>query len=397
MGRDEYSIFSEGKIGNIRLKNRLVRSSTVEGIFWTRKVTVEVLNFYKELSEGGVGLIIAGNTPAAENPRVDTNGKISYDEFEIEGLERIAEIVHGSATGCKVVKQVGGELWGVAASAYPTKFPKRKQREVSKEEIRMIENRFVREISKLKEDGFNGVQLHGAHGYFLCSFLSPYMNRRTDEYGGSVRNRVRIVREIVSKARDKIDDFPILIKVNCTDNVEGGTDINTFLEIAREIEDTGVDAIEVSGGITECLIRTEEELGFRPVPSPSAHTRINKLEKQSYYLKYAESLDLSIPVILVGGNRDIERLEKIIRQGKVDYIALSRPFISEPDLPNRWKEGRDSSTTECISCNSCFYPIFGPDGPIGYTVPICLFKHDKQNYKMTQEWLPSWVEHNVQK
>lgn len=390
MRRDGYKIFSEGKIGNLKLPNRLVRSATSSEINRTRKVTDEVLRLYKELAEGGIGMIITGLIFVAEKDETNTEVRQIYHERHIEGIERMAEVVHNSAAGCKIVAQVeAGVGKDAGASYFPTPFPCRKVRALSVGEIRNIEDCFVGVICRLKEAGFDGVQLHGAHGYFLSRFLSPFMNRRTDEYGGSARNRARIVREIVSKAREKVGDFPILIKMNCTDHVEGGIDIDTFPEMAEEIETAGVNAIEVSGGIVECLVRTEEELGFRPFPDPESHTRINTPEKQCYHLKYAEKLELGIPVILVGGNRDIERLEKIVQQGKVDFIALCRPLISEPDLPNRWLEGRGSNTTDCISCNSCLYPLIGPEV---YTVPYCVFKQGKHRHKLAQESVTAWFE-----
>jgi 2,4-dienoyl-CoA reductase-like NADH-dependent reductase (Old Yellow Enzyme family) len=157
----------------------------------------------------------------------------------------------------------------------------------------------------------------------------------------------------------------------------------------------GVDAIEVSGGMWECLVRPEKELGFRPVPMAESHTRIKNPEKQSYFLKYAERLDLSIPVILVGGNRDVERLEQILQDGKVDFISLCRPLICEPDLPNRWLEGRGGSHAECISCNSCIYVMWtgleeGRPGAVQ-----CVYKQDREQVKQAQKWLSNWVTDNV--
>jgi 2,4-dienoyl-CoA reductase-like NADH-dependent reductase (Old Yellow Enzyme family) len=196
-------------------------------------------------------------------------------------------------------------------------------------------------------------------------------------------------------AREAIGDWPILIKMNSTDYVAGGIELDTFPELANEIESTGVDAIEISGGMWDCLVRSEAELGFRPVPAPESHTRIGRPDRQSYFLPYAESLDLHIPVILVGGNRDIDQLERIVRRGKVDFIALCRPLISEPDLPKRWLEGRGGPRTDCISCNSCIYNMFVHPGRPEPGLVTCLFKHDKQQYKLAQEWLSVWGEHNI--
>jgi 2,4-dienoyl-CoA reductase-like NADH-dependent reductase (Old Yellow Enzyme family) len=254
---------------------------------------------------------------------------------------------------------------------------------------------FIQSIAGVMDDGFDGVQLHAAHGGLLSRFLSPYTNRREDEYGGSVENRARIMREIVVGAREMVGDFPILIKMNCTDYVEGGTDIDIFPALAKAIEDAGVDAIEISGGMWDCLIRTEDELGFRPVPAPESHTRIKSPENQSYFLKFAEKLKLDIPLILVGGNRDIERLEEIMRQGNVDFLALCRPLISEPGLPKRWLEGHGSSGTDCISCNACIYDMWTHLEEGKPWIATCLVKHHKKKLKIAEEWLSSWVKKNV--
>jgi 2,4-dienoyl-CoA reductase-like NADH-dependent reductase (Old Yellow Enzyme family) len=263
---------------------------------------------------------------------------------------------------------------------------------LSTEQVKTIVDCFVQCIAGVREDGFDGVQLHAAHGGLLSRFLSPYANRRQDQYGGSVTNRARVITEIVAGARAVVADFPILIKMNCTDYMAGGIDEAEFVGLAREIERTGVDAIEVSGGMMECLGKTEQELGFRPVPDPWSHTRIKRPEKQSYYLKQAERLELEIPVILVGGNRDVERLEEIVRCGKVDLIAMSRPLLREPDLPNRWLEGRGPRTADCTSCNSCIYDMRVRVERGNPGLVVCLLKSNKREVKSAQQWLSSWVE-----
>jgi 2,4-dienoyl-CoA reductase-like NADH-dependent reductase (Old Yellow Enzyme family) len=167
-------------------------------------------------------------------------------------------------------------------------------------------------------------------------------------------------------------------------------DETTFPELACEIERSGFDAIEISGGMWDCLVRPEEELGFRPVPAPESHTRINDPSKQSYFLPYARNLDLSIPLILVGGNRDVERLEAILANEPVDFLAMCRPLISEPDLPNRWLEGRGSSDTDCISCNSCIFDLWNRVSKRERYVARCLVKDDRDRVKEAQRWLTIW-------
>jgi 2,4-dienoyl-CoA reductase-like NADH-dependent reductase (Old Yellow Enzyme family) len=400
MRRDHYEIFSEGKIGTLTVPNRLVRSATWDpSILVRRRMTDKVLNLYEQLALGGVGMIITGDFSVVPEGIFDEGithkSAYAYDDVKIEGFDRLAEVVHRAAPRCKIVAQLSGEYPGVGSSDIPSPFTEERTRPLSAEEIHVITGCFVETITHIKDEGFDGVQLHAAHGGLLSRFLSPYSNRRTDEYGGSAENRARIVTEIVRRAREKTGNFPILIKMNCTDYVEGGIDIANFPKLGKEIERSGVAAIEISGGMWDCLVRTEEELGFRPVPSPESHTRIERLDKQSYFLEYAERLDPSIPVILVGGNRDVERLEEIVRQRKVDFVALCRPLISEPDLPNRWLAGRGSSGTDCISCNSCIYNMIVHPGKEEPGVATCLFKHDKQQHRIAQQWIASWVEKNV--
>lgn len=395
MRRDDYSTFSEGRIGKLTLPNRLVRSATWDPcILNRREMTGDVLDLYQKLSLGGIGLIITGGFPVLQERSLnDGSGKwlSTYADLRVNGIERMPQVVHASNLDCKIIAQLENGNINARPSTIDSPFSKRKFRMLTLEEIGDIVDCFVEAIVDMKESGFNGVQLHAAHGGLLSCFLSPYTNRRDDAYGGSVSNRVRIILEIVSKARLSVGDFPILIKMNCTDYIVGGTDIDTFPDLAREIELSGVDAIEVSGGMWECLLRSEEELGFRPVPAPESHTRIKNPEKQSYFLKYAEKLDLGIPVILVGGNRDVERLEKIIKQGKTDFIALSRPLIREPGLPNRWLEGHGSPTTECISCNSCIYAMHVHPGRPGPGLVTCVHKNDQSQHLLAQKWLTSWV------
>lgn len=395
MRRDNFAIFSEGKIGKLKLPNRLVRSSTWDpSILSIRQMTDEVLNLYRNLALGGIGLIITGGFPVfRERTSRDQPGDwlLSFSDLCVKDLERMIQAVRDVNPQCKIIAQLENGNINAKPSDVSSPFSKRKLRILNQKEIFDIIDSFVEAIIEMKIIGFDGVQLHAAHGGLLSRFLSSYSNQRDDIYGGSASKRVRIIKEIVSKARETVGDFPILIKMNCTDFVEGGTDIDTFPILAKEIEKANVDAIEVSGGMWDCLFRSEEELGFRPVPAPESHTRIRDPEKQSYFLKFAEKLDLSIPIILVGGNRHIERLESIVKQGKVDFISLSRPLICEPDLPNRWLEGRGGDTTECISCNSCIYNMYVHPGKPKPGLVTCVYKEDKEIHKKAQKWLSSWV------
>ncbi|MFX0125534.1 MAG: NADH:flavin oxidoreductase, partial [Candidatus Hodarchaeota archaeon] len=330
MRRDNYRIFSEGKIGNLTLRNRLVRSATWDpSILKKGKMTDEVLNLYRKIALGGVGLIISGGFPVFQEKRLIENSKdwiANYTDLRVNGIEKMPRTVHNSDQECKIIAQLENGNLAARPSVINSPHSRRKLRPLTLEEISDIIDCFVEAIIDMKKNGFDGIQLHAAHGGLLSRFLSPYTNRRNDTYGGSTSKRAKIIHEIVNKARKSVGDFPILIKMNCTDYIEGGINIENFPDLAQEIEQTSVDAIEVSGGMWECLFRSENELGFRPIPAPESHTRIKNPKKQSYFLKFTERLNLNVPVILVGGNRDIERLEEIVSESKVEFIALSRPL-----------------------------------------------------------------------
>jgi len=399
MDRNDSLLYQETRIGTLALPNRLVRSATWDpSILRTRKMNERVLGLYEKIARGGVGLIITGDFSVVPDGMLDQGERDSaggcYEQVRIEGFGRLAEAVHRAAPLCKIVAQLSGEYMGVAPSAIASPFSTEKPRPLSADEIHAIVNRFVAAIAGVKGEGFDGVQLHAAHGGMLSRFLSPYSNRRRDSYGGAVENRASIVREILTRAREQVGRFPILIKMNGTDYVPGGTDVNSFPDLAREVEGCGVDAIEISGGMWDCLVRNEQELGFRAVPAAESHTRITRPEQQSYFLPYAEALDIHIPVILAGGNRDVERLEEIVRQGKADLISMCRPLIREPDLPNRWKDGRGGRQTQCISCNSCIYDMWTHVERGEPWVARCLVAEEPGAVRAAQAWLSAWVQNN---
>lgn len=392
MIRKDYEIFSRGKIGKLVLKNRLVRSATCEyQIGPNGEVNETVCDIYRNLALGGVGMIITGLMAVSRDSRGVPEQACIYDNEHILQIKRIVDAVHDTDTETMVIAQLchpgrqvtqeNPNIDCVAPSAVNSPLLLRQARELTTNDIEIIINNFVQAIIRVKKANFDGVQLHAAHGYLLSSFLSPYTNKRHDKYGGSVRKRVNIIRDIVSKAREFVGDFPILIKINCQDHVESGISPRNFSELLCEVELSGIDGVEVSGGVWDSLTRTEEELGFIPVPIPESRTEIDNPNKQSYYYNDIKDLNRKLPLILVGGHRDIETMEKIIKSGSVDFLSMSRPFISEPDLPKRWLNGRGSNKTKCLSCNACliFKEQFG-----------CELKRGLKQKTFQEEMKKSW-------
>jgi 2,4-dienoyl-CoA reductase-like NADH-dependent reductase (Old Yellow Enzyme family) len=348
--REDYRIFSKGRIGKLELKNRMIRSAAFMGMSHTA-YTDEAIAYYTALAEGGVGLIISGHMGIM---KTDPSGawysstRINDDDC-IPNIRMMADAVHRVDNGCKVIAQINhvGMQDQIARPLSPSGIyigfnpdPPKEFHVPSTAEVEEIVEAFIDAGTRAYKAGYDGVELHAAHAYLLSTFLSPYTNQRTDKYGGSLEKRTTIIREIVSGIRDRNGaDYPVLIKMNCNDFVEGGVDLTSFPSLAREVAKAGVDAIEISSN--------------NPIRAD-----IDDPDDQSYHLDYAEALDLDIPVILTGGNKSVERLEQIMQEGKVDFFGFARPLIREPALPKRWLEGSGSEECDCISCNLCISLLF---------------------------------------
>ena len=220
------------------------------------------------------------------------------------------------------------------------------------QDIKELVEAFGLAAQRAKEAGFDGVQIHSAHGYLLNQFISPLFNKRTDSYGGAVEYRYRVLREVLKKVRSTVGhDFPVLVKLNSEDFLEGGLTLNDSLKIGTLLQKDGIDAIELSGGTLRSGSLTPSRVG------------ITTEEKEAYFLEAAKAFKekLTIPLILVGGIRSLSVAERIIDQGLADYLSMSRPFIREPDLVKRWMSG-DLSKATCLSDNQCFGPAMAGEG-----------------------------------
>jgi 2,4-dienoyl-CoA reductase-like NADH-dependent reductase (Old Yellow Enzyme family) len=395
-------IFSPGRIGRLKLKNRLVRSATYEnGATEHGEVTEALVEFYRRLGLGGVGLIITGITSVLSKAHSPHRSMLIDSDRYISGLRRISDSVHNLGNECKIMIQLHhpgrqiirpedaprigpffppallAALRRAASVSQPEQGPRvepqslpdpvapsaiadmmfgRTPRALTLEEIEEIVDAFAQGIVRAQEAGFDGVQLHGAHGWLLSSFLSPHTNKREDRYGGSAANRTQIIREIVKRGRKLVDeDFPILIKMNTTDFFPDGTDLEEASRVAGLMKEMGVAALEASGGMWETVTRGEKELGWPPFLLPESRTGIKNKDQEAYFLAGAEAVkkQTGLPVILVGGMRTLDRIEEVLQSGAADFISLSRPLIRQPDLPNQWLSGENPGKADCISCNAC--------------------------------------------
>ena len=235
----------------------------------------------------------------------------------------------------------GGPKWGPSEVEHVAM--KTTSKEMSLEDIEEVVQAFGDAAFRVKEAGFDGVQLHAAHGFLLSMFLNPYYNRRSDDYGGSIGNRARIIFESYRSVRDAVgDNFPVLIKVNAQDFMDEGLTSKDSLFVCKALSEMGVDLIEVSGGSFSSIE------GMGPIRS-----NVDSREKEAYFRDYAEKIaeQVDVPVALVGGNRSMECMDEILNHGDIEYFSLARPFIREPDLIKRW-QNTDTKPALCISCSS---------------------------------------------
>jgi len=353
-------LFAATAINGMKLANRFVRSATWEGLATADgAVTPRLIETMVGLAKGGVGLIISSHAYVSKEGQGTPWQLGIHNDGLIPGLQELTDAVHKN--GGKILLQLAhagnfakenlieqpplvvSDFAGLADT---------ERKEITRDEIQKLITAYTKAAVRAKKAGFDGVQIHSAHGYLLSQFLSPVFNQRQDEYGGSIQNRVRVHLEIYHSVREAVGpDFPILIKINCADFIENGLDSKDSIEAIKLIASAGFDAIELSGGFIS---------GGKLSPSRPG---INSHDKEACFQTYALEVkkEISIPLILVGGMRSIEIAEQIILEGTAEYISMSRPFIREPNLINRWKSG-DRQKAKCTSDNLCFLPGFKGKG-----------------------------------
>ena len=352
-------LFEEVKIAGITVPNRFVRSATFEGMANADGSCKDaVIDLTEELAKGEVGLIISSHAFVEPRGRARASQLGIHRDGLVPGLTRMAQVAHDN--GSRIIVQLAhagctanepdGEFVGPSPMTLPDG---RTCRGLEKREIKDIVKAFADGAGRAMQAGFDGVQIHSAHCYMLGQFLSPYFNRRSDEYGGSLVNRARIHVEVLNTIRGVVgDDVPVLMKMNSDDFIDGGFTRKEMVEVATMLESEGLNAFEMSGG---SALSPKNRSFSRPGIQPP--------EEEVYYLDAARMYKdaVSMPLVLVGGILTYAVAEKLVADGVADFISLSRPLIREPHLVKRWHEG-DTSTATCIHCNQCFGPARAGEG-----------------------------------
>lgn len=349
-------LFGDSAIKNMKLKNRFFKGAVWEALADDKgHMTDELYEMYEEYAKGGVGTILTSYSYVTENEKPNPNMLGIYDDSFIDEYRKLTDLVHQYNTniimeivyGGSQTKYTDKEVFG--PSSVENQVSKVTPKEMTKEDIIYLVNAYADAALRVKKSGFDGVELHAGHGYLLNHFLSPYYNRRSDEYGGEIENRARIIFEIYEKIRSKAgNDFPILIKMNSEDYAQEGLTREDSLYVCKRLSEMGIDAIEVTGG-NESFKETWDNHNL------SVRAKVPGVEVKPHFKDFAEKLSklISTPVILVSGIRSIKDMEEILNESNIQYFSLARPLNSEPDLINRW-EANAEYKAKCVSCNKCF-------------------------------------------
>lgn len=379
------ALFTPKKIGEMEIQNRFVHSATYECMASDDgQVTDKLIRRYSKIAKGGAGLIIPGYLYITPNGRAVKYQTGIHNDDMIEGLKKLVDVVHDE--GSKIAFQLVHSGRQTAKDSIrqtpiaPSKGPKDniymvKPKEMTEEQIQEVIKAFGVAAFRVSEAGADGVQIHAAHGYLINQFLSPFFNKRTDSWGASDENRFRFLKEVVLEIRKNIsDETSVLIKLNTQDYTpKQGITLELAKRYAGWLADLPIDGLEVSCGTLSYsmfnMIRgdvpTEELIMNFPWWRKIIGKIVLKNMEGKFELEEGYNLEAAklikpvigdIPLLVVGGMRKVDHMEKVLKDGVADFISMSRPFIREPNIVNRIRE-RKAAEVACVSCNKCFAAI----------------------------------------
>lgn len=330
-----------------RIRNRIAKSAMSENASTKKQEPSPILiNAYKKWSQGGAGLLITGNIMVDSKALGEPRNVVVEDDSSLHLLKEWAETVKNTQThlwaqinhpGRQAMATINNHL--MAPSAIPLKYGGRKKatkkipKQLNENEILGIIEAFGRTAFILKEAGFTGVQIHGAHGYLVSQFLSPYTNIRDDKWGGSLENRSRFVIEVYRKIREKVGNkYPIGIKLNSADFQKGGFTEEESMKVIEILSKEGIDLIEISGGTYEA-------------PAMMGKRKESTEKREAYFMDYIEKAKkiTTTPLMLTGGFRTVSVMQEAVGSNKVDLIGIARPFALYPNIANDIFSGSSKS------------------------------------------------------
>lgn len=342
-------LFEQTKINDIELKNRFARSGT-----WICKatedgeLTEELFAYYEKLAKANLGMVTVGYSRVMEDERAN-NGMIGmWDDKFIENLKKLTDMFHDNNTPVGIQIAMGGTQVHYQGDIKWKLYSPGKQEikrkdeygnemtyhvdEMTKAEIDFVIEKFASAARRVKEAGFDMVQIHAGHGYFVSQWLNPEINNRTDEYG---QDKTKFIVELYEAVRKQVGaDFTVGIKINSEEKINDHSNYSLMLDLCQKLDERKINFIEVSG--------------FAP-----SRTKV-KLENESYFAPFAKELTkvVNCQTILTGGNKTFSNIEKVLNETGVDIIGLSRTLVSEPSLVKTWQENPEYKS-RCVSCNHC--------------------------------------------
>jgi 2,4-dienoyl-CoA reductase-like NADH-dependent reductase (Old Yellow Enzyme family)/thioredoxin reductase len=347
------NLFSPFQIGKLEFKNRIVMPSMATNFAEEDgSVNERHIAYYLRRTRGGVGYITSEHTGVLRQGRASPNMTLIDSDQQIPPFKKLVEAVHKE--GGKIVIQInhaGRQTFSaitgspiVAPSAIPCPVRMEMPKELSHEEIQRIIEAFGEAALRVKETGADGVEIHMAHGYLINQFLSPFSNKREDEYGGDADRRMKMALEVLRMVRNKVGgDFPVLCRLSADEYVDGGLKIDDSKEIAKALERNGTDALHVSACVAASVY-----LNHPPYYA-----------EEGVFVHLAQGIKsvVGIPVISVGRIRTPELANRILEEKKADLISMGRALIADPELPAKALQGRTEEIIPCISCNRCIQSI----------------------------------------
>lgn len=348
-------LLSRGRIGNLSVKNRFVMPPLVTNLGDEEgRVTEDTIAYYRERARGGFGLIITEVTAVCPRGKGFPGELGLWRDEQVDGYRRLIDVIHRE--GSKVFVQlhhagrqtkreiIRGQI-PEAPSPIPCPVMQEMPEEMTAERIREVISAFGDAALRAKKAGADGVEIHGAHGYLVAEFMSDYANRRQDEFGGYIQNRMRFPLAVVREIRKKTgDDFLISFRFSYDEKVRRGNTVEDSVMMAQMLEQASVNVLSVSIGVYESASYISASPSL-----PRGFTRY-----QTGKIKRA----VSIPVISVG-RYDAQAAQEALRDGAADFIAFGRASLADPELPMKIIQGRENEIIPCISCNrGCLEQVF---------------------------------------
>ena len=378
---DRPDVFAPATLGPVRLRNRVVKAATFEGMTPDALVTDELVDYHLAVARGGVGMTTVAYLAVAPEGRTDRH-QIYLREGALPGLRRLTDAVH--AEGAAVAAQIGhagpvangrsNGLQALSASKMPSPLSMQMVRAATQADLARVVRQYVDGVKVAVRAGFDSLELHLGHNYLLSAFLAPNLNRRTDAYGGSLENRARLPRQVVAAVREAVgDQVAVTAKLSMSDGVRSGFQVDESIEFAGMLEaDGALDALQLSAGssltnpmylfrgdvpLKEFAAQMPFPLGLGVRMSGNRFFRSYPFE-EAYLLpdarKFRAALDM--PLIYLGGVNTRATLDLAMEEG-FEYVAMARALLREPDLLNRMQDG-SADRGVCIHCNKCMPTIY---------------------------------------